>query len=56
MYYRETINGYDIYEDFINADWVLFEKGNTTNEIIRGNMETVYNKATFIGKENGNVA
>jgi len=46
MYLRDSICGYDIYEDFINADWVLFRVGDIVCEILRGSKEEVYNKAT----------
>ena len=42
MYKKETFCGFDIYEDFINAEYVVFKKGDTIHELFRGDRGDAY--------------
>ena len=45
MYKRETFCGFDIYEDVVNGEYVVFKKGSTIDELFRGDKGDVYEYA-----------
>ena len=47
MYKRETFCGFDIYEDVVNGEYVVFKKGSTIDELFRGDKEDAYEYALY---------
>lgn len=42
MYKRDTFCGFDIYEDVVNGEYVVFKKESTTDELFRGDKGDAY--------------
>ncbi len=42
MYKRDTFCCFDIYEDVVNGEYVVFKKGSTIDELFRGDKEDTY--------------
>lgn len=42
MYKRDTFCGFDIYEDVVNNEYVIFKKGDKIHDLFRGSKGDVY--------------